>query len=868
MDLKSIRESFTGYFKGSGHVAVPSSSLVPARDPTLLFTNSGMVQFKDVFLGLETRPYRRAVSVQRCLRAGGKHNDLENVGYTARHHTFFEMLGNFSFGDYFKEEAITLAWRYLTETLVLDPARLWVTIHPDDEAAHAVWTRIIGLPDRRVLRIPGEDNFWSMGETGPCGPSSEIFFDHGPGVAGGLPGSDGASGDRYVEIWNLVFMQFNRNEEGKLTPLPNPCVDTGMGLERIAAVLEGVPSNYDIEHFRMLIAAAADILGGSSRDSNSLRVIADHARAATFLLTDGIRPGNEGRAYVLRRIIRRAIRHGVKEGAQGPFLYRLVPLVGALLSPSYPELSDAVLSEVAVEIEREEERFERTLRQGLQVLEEGLAALQGKTIPGELAFRLSDTYGFPIDLLIDTARERGYGVDLSGYEARMALQRERARRESDFAAHHRIPLEAEATDFQGYEHLETESRIATLFLGIEPVDQLDAGSTGAVVLDRTPFYPESGGQVGDRGVIETPKARFRVEDTERAGQFVIHRGTLEAGVLRAGEAVQARVDAARRQDTMRNHSATHLLHAALRSVLGTHVTQKGSLVASDRLRFDFSHSTPLTADERDAIETLVFREILANRPVVTREMAFDEARRLGAMALFGEKYGERVRVLSMGDFSIELCGGTHVQRTGDIGGFKIVNESALASGIRRIEAVTGPGLLRWMQEMGHARSELQALLGVGPEDWARRIRQLQERERSLEESVKAAKRRLIGAAPGDGTITPVEVDGIRVVAQRIDGVDVPSLREGVDRLRQELKKAIVVLASVEEGRVRIVSGVTPAESRWAPAREIVAHVAARIGGRGGGRADLAEGGGGDPQALDQVLAEIPDWVRNRLDRRT
>jgi len=864
LDLKTIRESFTSYFKGSGHVVVPSSSLVPARDPTLLFTNSGMVQFKDVFLGLETRPYRRAASVQRCLRAGGKHNDLENVGYTARHHTFFEMLGNFSFGDYFKEEAITLAWRYLTETLALDPECLWVTIHPDDEAAYAAWTRVIGVPQSRLRRIPGDDNFWSMGDTGPCGPSTEIFFDHGPHVAGGPPGSDDASGDRYVEIWNLVFMQFNRNETGVLTPLPHPCVDTGMGLERIAAVLEGVPSNYDIAHFRTLIAAAADILTCASRDSSSLRVIADHARAATFLISDGIRPGNEGRAYVLRRIIRRAIRHGVKEGAQGPFLHRLVPVVGTLMAPSYPELTDSVLAEVAVEIQREEERFERTLRQGLQVLEEGLASLSGGVIPGELAFRLSDTYGFPIDLLIDTARERGFGVDLAGYEALMTIQRERARRESDFGAQHRIPLDVEATEFLGYGNLETASRIATIFVGSQSVDRLDEGGKGALVLDRTPFYPESGGQVGDTGVIESPNARFRVEDTERAGQFVIHRGTLEAGVLVSGEGVLARVDVARRLETMRNHSATHLLHAALRSVLGTHVAQKGSLVAPERLRFDFSHSAPLTADERDAVETLVFREIVANRPVVTREMAFDDARRLGAMALFGEKYGERVRVLSMGEFSIELCGGTHVQRTGDIGGFKIVNESGLASGIRRIEAVTGLGLLCWIQEAGRTRSELQALLGAGPEEWAARIRQLQERERALEESLKEVKRRLVGGTESDPAAAPVEIEGIRVVARRIDGADVPSLRAGVDRIRHEFKKAIVVLASVEDGRVRIVSGVTPAESKRAPARELVAHIASRIGGRGGGRADLAEGGGGDPQVLDQALAEVPDWVRNWL----
>ncbi len=866
MDLRTIRESFTDYFRRCGHAVVPSSSLVPFQDPTLLFTNAGMVQFKDVFLGVETRPYRRATSVQRCLRVGGKHNDLENVGFTARHHTFFEMLGNFSFGDYFKEEAITLAWRYLTDTLGLDPDRLWVTIHPDDEAAHTAWTRVIGFPEARLRRIAGEDNFWSMGDTGPCGPSSEIFFDHGPAVAGGPPGSETASGDRYVEIWNLVFMQFNRSETGTLTPLPNPCVDTGMGLERIAAVLEGVSSNYDIEHFRILIAAAADILGLPADGSSSLRVIADHARAATFLIADGIRPGNEGRAYVLRRIIRRAVRHGVQSGAQAPFLHRLVPEVGALMTQSYPELTASVLQDAVTEIQREEERFERTLHQGLQVLEEGLGSLSGGAIPGELAFRLSDTYGFPIDLLIDTARERGFGVDLAGYEAQLALQRERARRESEFGARYPIIFDAGATSFEGYGTLATESRIEGLLKGPQAVDRLETGESGAIVLDRTPFYAEAGGQVGDTGVIESSTARFRVEDTERMGLYVIHRGTLEAGVLAVGEGVQARIDILRRQETMRNHSATHLLHAALRSVLGTHVAQKGSLVAPDRLRFDFSHTTPLTGSEREAVEELVFREIMANHPVGVREMAFDDARRLGAMALFGEKYGERVRVLSMGDFSIELCGGTHVQRTGDIGGFKIVNETGLASGIRRIEAVTGLGLLRWAQGVSRARGELLTLLGVGPEEWAGRIRQLQERERSLDLALKETKSRLVGAAAYDAAITPVEIDGIRVVAQRIDGTDVPSLRAGVDRIRNEFKKAIVILASVEDGRVRIVSGVTPAESKRAPARELVAHIANRIGGRGGGRADLAEGGGGDPQALDQALAEIPDWVRDRLKR--
>ena len=864
VDLKDIRKSFTGYFAGSGHTVIPSASLVPAGDPTLLFTNAGMVPFKDVFLGIETRPYRRAVSVQRCIRAGGKHNDLENVGYTARHHTFFEMLGNFSFGDYFKAEAIPLAWSYLTRDLGLDPERLWVTVHPDDEEAYTLWQRAIGIPETRLRRIPGDDNFWSMGETGPCGPSTEIFYDHGPGVEGGPPGSETASGDRFVEIWNLVFMQYDRDERGTLTPLPRPCVDTGMGLERIAAVLEGVVSNYEIAFFRRLAGEAALLLGVAPDGSSALRVIADHIRAATFLVVDGIRPSNEGRGYVLRRLIRRAYRHGFRLGAGEPFLYRLVPAVGRLMAGAYAELTPEALATAASEIRREEERFAETLVQGLGVLEDELGRLAGRTIPGTLAFRLADTYGFPIDLLLDTAREREYTVDVAGFESALAAQRERARRQSSFGALERIHLGSPATTFSGYETLEGETTVTAVLTpegeAVEPAE----GWSGIVVLATTPFYAESGGQVGDTGLIESATARFRVTDTRRDGPHFLHQGILETGVLRVGDPVRARVDGPRRHDIMRNHSATHLLHAALRRVLGTHVTQQGSLVAPDRLRFDFSHPGALSVEEREAVERLVMEAIVADHPVETRVMAFDEARRSGAMALFGEKYGERVRVLRMGEISIELCGGTHVQRTGEIGGFHIVDESSLASGVRRIEAVTGLGLSAWLAELERERSGLSAQVGAGPAEWTARIRQMQERERELAQTVRSLQRRLVAGGGQTPDAHAQAVDGIQVVTRRIDGADVASLREGVDRLRGQLGRAVVVLATVVDGTVRIVSGVTPEESRRIPARELVARLASQIGGRGGGRADLAEGGGGDPALLDQALTQVPDWVRARI----
>ena len=857
MNANELRKAFTGFFHERGHVVVDSASLVP-QDPSVLFTIAGMVPFKPYFLGDEVPPMSRATSVQKCFRT----LDIEIVGSTERHCTFFEMLGNFSFGDYFKQEAIPFAWEFVTEVLGIEADRLWVTVHDTDDEAYSLWTEGIGILPARVQRM-GEDNFWRMGETGPCGPSSELYFDkgdrYGPGGGPAVGGSE-----RFVEIWNLVFMQYDRDERGTLTPLPRPCVDTGMGLERIAAVLEGVVSNYEIAFFRRLAGEAALLLGVAPDGSSALRVIADHIRAATFLVVDGIRPSNEGRGYVLRRLIRRAYRHGFRLGAGEPFLHRLVPAVGRLMAGAYAELTPEALATAASEIRREEERFAETLVQGLGVLEDELGRLAGRTIPGTLAFRLADTYGFPIDLLLDTAREREYTVDVAGFESALAAQRERARRQSSFGALERIHLGSPATTFSGYETLEGETTVTAVLTpegeAVEPAE----GWSGIVVLATTPFYAESGGQVGDTGLIESATARFRVTDTRRDGPHFLHQGILETGVLRVGDPVRARVDGPRRHDIMRNHSATHLLHAALRRVLGTHVTQQGSLVAPDRLRFDFSHPGALSVEEREAVERLVMEAIVADHPVETRVMAFDEARRSGAMALFGEKYGERVRVLRMGEISIELCGGTHVQRTGEIGGFHIVDESSLASGVRRIEAVTGLGLSAWLAELERERSGLSAQVGAGPAEWTARIRQMQERERELAQTVRSLQRRLVAGGGQTPDAHAQAVDGIQVVTRRIDGADVASLREGVDRLRGQLGRAVVVLATVVDGTVRIVSGVTPEESRRIPARELVARLASQIGGRGGGRADLAEGGGGDPALLDQALTQVPDWVRARI----
>ncbi|HET7570828.1 MAG TPA: alanine--tRNA ligase [Gammaproteobacteria bacterium] len=864
MTTNDIRRTFLDFFSAHGHTAVPSSPLVPLNDPTLLFTNAGMVQFKDVFLGRDSRGYTRATSSQRCVRAGGKHNDLENVGYTARHHTFFEMLGNFSFGDYFKSEAIRLAWELLTKEFKLPPQRLWVTVYEDDDEAASIWLDEIGVDPKRFSRIGAKDNFWSMGDTGPCGPCSEIFYDHGEDVPGGPPGSDEAEGDRFVEIWNLVFMQFDRDADGNMTPLPKPCVDTGMGLERIAAVLQGVHSNYEIDLFRNLIEAAADVVGVKPDfENSSLRVIADHIRACAFLIVDGVLPANEGRGYVLRRIIRRAVRHGHKLGMEEPFLFRLVAAVEAEMGAAYPELKRGREQAEQVLL-REEEQFEKTLAQGMGLLEDSLNKLRGKTIPGETVFKLYDTYGFPVDLTADIARERGLAIDEAGFEREMDAQRERARAASQFAGDYtRLDISAETT-FTGYESLTGEGRVVALFRGDEAVETLQAGEKGVIVLDATPFYAESGGQVGDQGRLFAGDAAFRVDDTQKHGRAHAHIGIVEHGVFTVGQSIQAEVNAALRQATVLNHSATHLLHAALREELGEHVVQKGSLVAPDRLRFDFSHPQAVAADQLRRIESRVNAEIRRNSAAETRVMAYDEAIGSGAMALFGEKYGDKVRVLRLGEFSTELCGGTHVRRTGDIGLFKIVAETGIAAGIRRIEALTGERALEWVE---HAEATLAAAAGAikaSPDSLVERASALSDRARRLEKEVADLKTQLASRQGGDLAERAVDVDGVKVVAVRLDGADARTLRDTADQLKNKLGSAAVVLAAVDDGKVRMVAGVTKDRTKAVPAGELINMVAEQVGGRGGGRADMAQAGGSNPAGLDAALQSVPDWIRQRL----
>ena len=867
MKSNEIRSRFLDYFRRNGHTIVPSSSLVPANDPTLLFTNAGMVQFKDVFLGLEKRPYTRAASSQRCVRAGGKHNDLENVGYTARHHTFFEMLGNFSFGDYFKREAIHYAWEFLTQDLKLPPERLWVTVYTDDDEAADIWLNEVKVPRERFARLGEKSNFWSMGDTGPCGPCSEVFYDHGPALAGGPPGSPDEDGDRYVEIWNLVFMQYNRDASGKLTPLPKPSVDTGMGLERIAAVLQGVHSNYDIDLFRALIAAAADIIGTRARKGPSLNVIADHIRAAAFLIADGVFPSNEGRGYVLRRIVRRAIRHGHKLGAKEPFFYRLVPALVAEMGEAYPELG-AAQETIERALKLEEERFSETLERGLRILDQEIAALSGDTIGGETIFRLYDTYGFPVDLTRDVALERGLKLDMAGFEREMEAQRARAQAASRFEADYSNVVSIEGrTEFSGYERAKDQARITAIYRnGSEPVQELsEADGEAAVVLDRTPFYAESGGQVGDTGVLEAPNARFVVRDTKKhpAGAF-LHLGRLERGRLRVGDRVDAQIDEQRRQRIRLNHSATHLLHAALREVLGKHVTQKGSLVHPDYLRFDFSHPQALTAEELRRIEDLVNQHIRANHEAETRIMDLEQARASGAIALFGEKYEQRVRVLRMSDFSVELCGGTHVQRTGDIGFFKIVSESGIAAGVRRIEAYTGEGAERWVREQQEQLDSLARLLKTDRAQLVEKVQQLQARAKTLEKELEQTRAKLASGG-GQSLLDKVrEVKGVRVLAARMDGADVKVLREAVDHYKHKLAPAAIVLAAVQEDKVNLIAGVTKDLTARLHAGELVNHVAAQVGGRGGGRPDMAQAGGGNAEGLERALASVADWVGERL----
>jgi alanyl-tRNA synthetase len=862
-----LRAAFLDFFAERGHAVVASSSLVPGNDPTLLFTNAGMVQFKDVFLGKEKRSYVRAVSSQRCVRAGGKHNDLENVGYTTRHHTFFEMLGNFSFGDYFKQDAIRYAWDFITGTLGLPPERLWVTVYEEDEGAAAIWLNEIGIDPSRFTRMGAKSNFWAMGDTGPCGPCTEIFYDHGPEVAGGPPGSPDEDGDRYVEIWNLVFMQFDRAADGTMTPLPKPSVDTGMGLERVAAVMQGVHSNYDIDLFRNLIKAAAEATRTDDLRAGSLRVIADHIRACSFLIIDGVTPSNEGRGYVLRRVMRRAIRHGFKLGQREPFFHALVATLAHEMGDAYPEL---IAQRVHIErvIRQEEERFAETLAQGMALLDAAIDGLAGKTeIPGEAVFKLYDTFGFPVDLTNDIARERGYSIDEPGFEAAMNAQRARARAASKFSVDLRADMSIDTqTSFVGYDGEHGVGRVVALFRGKDPVTELQAGEAGQVVLDITPFYAESGGQVGDRGVLATPAARFEVTDTQKLGKAFVHVGRLTEGSLRMGDAVEAVVDAATRHATRLNHSATHLLHAALRKVLGSHVTQKGSLVAPDRLRFDFSHYSAVTPEELGEIERLVNAEIRANAEAETKLMNFDAAVAAGAMALFGEKYEDEVRVLRIGDFSTELCGGTHVRRAGDIGLFKIVSEGGVAAGVRRIEAVTGQGAYDYVVQTDHALRDVAGLVRGSRDDVEEKVRQLIERARRLEKEVAQLKDKLASGSGRDLASEAVALaGGVKLVAASLDGADAAALRTAVDQLKSKLGSAIIVLGSAAGGdKVTLIAGVTDDVTARVKAGEVVNFVASQVGGKGGGRADLAQAGGTQPGNLAAALGSVAAWLAPRL----
>ncbi|PCE27566.1 alanine--tRNA ligase [Paraburkholderia acidicola] len=874
MKAAEIREKFLKFFESKGHTIVRSSSLVPGNDPTLLFTNSGMVQFKDVFLGAESRPYSRATTSQRSVRAGGKHNDLENVGYTARHHTFFEMLGNFSFGDYFKRDAIHYAWELLTGVYQLPKDKLWVTVYHEDDEAHDIWAKEVGVPVERIIRIGdnkgaryASDNFWQMADVGPCGPCSEIFYDHGPDVWGGPPGSPEEDGDRYIEIWNLVFMQFSRDAQGNMTPLPKQCVDTGMGLERIAAVLQHVHSNYEIDLFQALIKAAGRETGVADLTNNSLKVIADHIRACSFLIVDGVIPGNEGRGYVLRRIVRRAIRHGYKLGRKGAFFHRLVPDLVAQMGGAYPELKEAE-QRVTDVLRQEEERFFETIEHGMSILEGALADLDakgGKTLDGELAFKLHDTYGFPLDLTADVCRERGISVDEPAFDDAMARQRDQARAAGKFKMAQGLQYSGAKTTFHGYEEIVfDDAKVIALYVDGASVNEVAKGQQAVVVLDHTPFYAESGGQVGDQGVLSNASVRFAVADTLKVQADVVgHHGTLEQGTLKVGDVVKAEIDAIRRARTERNHSATHLMHKALREVLGTHVQQKGSLVDADKTRFDFAHNAPMTDEQIRQVESIVNAEVLANAPGIVRVMPFDEAVKGGAMALFGEKYGDEVRVLDLG-FSRELCGGTHVSRSGDIGFFKIVAEGGVAAGIRRVEAITGDNAVRYVQELDARIGEAAAALKAQPSELTQRIVQVQEQVKSLEKELGALKSKLASNQGDELVGQAVDVAGVHVLAATLDGADVKTLRETVDKLKDKLKNAAIVLASVEGGKVSLIAGVTPEASKKVKAGELVNFVAQQVGGKGGGRPDMAQAGGTDPAGLAAALAGVKGWVEALL----
>jgi alanyl-tRNA synthetase len=864
MTTSEVRASFLEFFRKNGHTVLPSSSLVPHNDPTLLFTNAGMVQFKDLFLGKEVRDYFRAATAQRCVRAGGKHNDLENVGYTARHHTFFEMLGNFSFGDYFKREAIHFAWNYITGTLEIPKDRLWVTVYTEDDEAERIWVEEIGVDPTRCTRLGEKSNFWAMGDTGPCGPCSEVFYDHGPEVAGGPPGTPEEEGDRFVEIWNLVFMQYDRSSDGVLVPLPKPSVDTGMGLERVAAVMQGVHTNYDIDLFKSLIRAAANVTGTQDLQSASLRVIADHIRACTFLIIDGVVPSNEGRGYVLRRIIRRAIRHGYKLGQTQPFFHKLVSTLVQEMGSYYAELASGEARAAQV-LAQEEIRFAETLATGMALLDAETVKLKSSVIPGETVFKLYDTYGFPADLTADIARERGLTIDQAAFDVAMEAQRGRARAASKFGADLRDTIKLSGkTDFSGYDRVADAARVTTLIFDGALVEVLRPGQEGQVVLDHTPFYAESGGQIGDSGLLLGANARFTVRDTQKIGASYAHVGVLEKGELRIGDAVDAQVDQERRKAIALNHSATHLLHAALRKILGKHVEQKGSLVAADRLRFDFSHTQALSPDELRQVEDLVNSEIRENAPVQTRVMALDQAKAAGAMSLFGEKYDSDVRVLSIGDFSMELCGGTHVERAGDIGLFKITGESGVAAGIRRVEALTGRGAYNWVVHTEQVLRDLAAMLRGSRDDVDEKVRELVERSRRLEKEVQQLKSKLASGHGGDLSAGAKDVGGIKVLAAQIDGADVRSLRDALDGLRSKLGSSVIVLASVQDGKVLLVAGVSDDLVARMKAGELVGLVAAKVGGRGGGRADFAQAGGTQPENLGTALAGVESLVRSRL----
>ncbi len=863
-----LRQAYLDYFADKEHQIVASSSLVPGNDPTLLFTNAGMVQFKDLFLGSEKRDYKRATSSQRCVRAGGKHNDLENVGYTARHHTFFEMLGNFSFGDYFKKEAIEYAWDFLTNILALPQEKLWITVFEEDDEAAEIWIKHIGVDPDRVSRIGAKDNFWSMGDTGPCGPCTEIFYDHGPEVAGGPPGTPEEDGDRYIEIWNLVFMQFDRSADGTMNNLPAPSVDTGMGLERLAAILQGVHSNYQIDLFQALIAKAAELTHCEDLDNDSLKVIADHIRACSFLVVDGVLPGNEGRSYVLRRIIRRAIRHGYKLGQKQPFFAAMVPVLVEQMGEAYPELAQKS-EQVQQALLKEEKRFAQTLEQGMRLLDGVLGDLSGKEIPGESVFKLYDTFGFPLDLTADIAREKGLTIDQAGFDKAMNQQRERARAAGQFNAGQSISADVVkdlvATKFTGYtEDLTDGVKLLAILVEGKLQQSLNSGEAATLILDKTPFYAESGGQVGDSGTLGTEGVLFDVEDTQKlAGVYHAHQGQLKSGNLQAGDILTASVDSARRQEIRRHHSATHLLHAALRKLLGTHVEQKGSLVTAEKLRFDFSHSSPVAPVQLREIEALVNQKTLANIASDVAEMSYDDALKAGAMALFGEKYGDKVRVLRFDDYSVELCGGTHVERSGDIGLVKLTSETGIASGIRRIEAVVGEQALEWVQHQAERDTAVASILKAGIEDVPEKVKHLLERLKLAEKENSRLESKLASSSGQSLTDKAFEVNGVTVLAEQLPTGDMKIIRETMDGLKSRLENAVILLAGVDGEKVRLVAGVSKALTGTYKAGSLVNHVAEQVGGRGGGRPDMAQAGGTDATKLPQALASVKQWVSDQ-----